>query len=315
MIHSKNIFRMLFVIALQFSSFYFVNGQDSLVIQYGVEGKDASVVYWQADASKANRNFADLKEGRIMTWTGQGQLKLWRFLVAFDLSGLPAKCNIESAELYLYGVLDPIYSNSQHLYSGSFESNEVSLRRITDNTWKESTVTWNNQPSTSGMNGTYLQMSSSATQDYIIDVVALLQDALIEGQTELGFVLRMRNEQIWYRSMGFQSSDNLDYPERSPKLIITYTSTVGLEEDAEWTLKVSPNPSQSGKFRLELKGGSYDFLNRSNVEVEVFDVLGNQVEYSSSSKDIVDLSKVEKGIYFVRVKTNKFSKTNKIVYR
>ena len=57
----------------------------------------------------------------------------------FDLSSIPSNEAIVSATLYLYQVNG----------AGSGESG-VNLRRIADDNWDESTVTWNNPPDTTG---------------------------------------------------------------------------------------------------------------------------------------------------------------------
>ena len=105
-------------------------------------------------------------------WTVTGNEFTSRSLLQFDLSQIPTGATINSAFLSLYGC--PGSSNTQ----GSTGSNTCYLQRVTS-AWDESTVTWNNQPSTANQNQVTLIQSSSTTQNYLdIDVTVLFQDII-----------------------------------------------------------------------------------------------------------------------------------------
>ena len=73
---------------------------------------------------------------------------------------------------------------------------------------------------------------------------------------------------------------------------------------------VYPNPS-NGVFTLELKG-----YNLNKTSYTIIDAVGRQimkVESIDSEKSAIDMSKFEKGIYFVRVKQDGIIETKKII--
>lgn len=95
-------------------------------------------------------------------WIGQESADTRRALIEFDLSPI-AGSTLNSVHLNIRGLGSPIY---------------VYAQRITDNSWTEYTVTWNNQPVTTTTNQ-YLFMTT--TSFYWIDVTNLARDAIAAG--------------------------------------------------------------------------------------------------------------------------------------
>ncbi len=89
-------------------------------------------------------------------------------------------------------------------------------------------------------------------------------------------------------------------------------SHVGIENNAKnLGLNIYPNPS-SGLFTVELSA------NNENALFEVVDIYGKtvyQIEYTNTAfvKDIIDLSTLSKGVYIVRVTTNDYQETKRIL--
>jgi hypothetical protein len=202
--HKHWILPCLFVIA--WTGLY---AQLSITLQPGpTQGKDCEVFSLQPTTNYVS----NLLRGNAWTWSGTPGLE--RGLFEFDLSTVPNGAIIDSAFLYLYSPNSP---NSE-FHSGS---NSCFLRRITSY-WSETSVTWNNQPSTTDINQVILPKSIAPYQDYAhIKVTNLVSDMIQNPGNSFGFMILQQVEQI-RRRMTFCSSD---YPDDSkhPKLIIFYT--------------------------------------------------------------------------------------------
>ncbi|MDD2191349.1 MAG: T9SS type A sorting domain-containing protein [Bacteroidales bacterium] len=115
--------------------------------------------------------------------------------------------------------------------------------------------------------------------------------------TELVFLAITMNADLNATSFGYLLLDD-----------VSMTTQIGLEKitnDTKTPLVIYPNPT-SGEFRLNVK---------SNVEVSVYNQLGQVVippmNYSPNTK----VSVKEKGIYFVRIKDAKGTKTQKLIVK
>ena len=100
--------------------------------------------------------------------------------------------------------------------------------------------------------------------------------------------------------VGVRYSSGTSYVEYC-KTISTCATRIAIKDtNRENTLTVYPNPSKDGQFNIELKTSK-------DVSIKVLDILGHQIfdftfknEKEMFKKDL-DLSKVEKGIYFLNV--------------
>jgi hypothetical protein len=104
---------------------------------------------------------------------------LYRSLIHFDLSSIPAGATIESATLYGY----------QASRSGDLE---VGAYRVTD-AWNESVVTWNTQPSITAQTTDVID-PGSATNVWINWNVTQDVQAYADGTANYGWMLKLTNE-------------------------------------------------------------------------------------------------------------------------
>ncbi|MDP1726000.1 MAG: DNRLRE domain-containing protein [Bacteroidota bacterium] len=192
------------------------NCPNSLVLQpNAAQGKDALI---DSRTAVSNTNYGTSADFASWAWTNNGTTYA-RSLIQFDISGIPANAVITEAKLSLHCNTT---SSITQLNSGS---NESYLKRITQS-WKEDSVTWNNQPLTTDSHQVSLAQSISQTQDYLnIDVTQLAIDMKNNPSTSFGFMLRLKTESI-YRSLIMASSDHTDAAKR-PKLSICYTIPSG----------------------------------------------------------------------------------------
>jgi hypothetical protein len=139
-----------------------------------------------------------------------------RGLIEFDLSSIPEGSVINSATLYLYGV--------NHHYTD--KSTASYFERISQS-WTESTVTWQNQPSRSATHAKIsLAAVSSSTEDEIVestDLKSHVQEMLDDVSTNNGFMFVLQSEVDPYARLRYASSD-YGTPSKRPKLVIEYTA-------------------------------------------------------------------------------------------
>jgi hypothetical protein len=209
--------------------------------------------------------------GNAFTFDGEPGTE--RGLFQFDLSALPNNCTILSAKLSLFTPDSP---HTQYQYG----PNAAVIRRITS-AWKEDSVTWGNQPSTTTLHQVLLDSSKSAYQDYPnIDVKQLVADMVANPLSSFGFMLRLQNE-TYYRRITFCSSD---YPNaaKHPKLEITYSQNVALSEQAElYDVRISSNPTVDF-IQVRYSGDS-------PVLIKIFDEFGVEKLRTVASSGTADL--------------------------
>lgn len=191
-------------------------------------GKDALI---DSRTAVANTNYGSYSNFASWAWTDNG-ITYARSLIQFDLSGIPANAIITDAKLSLYcNTTSDIFQ----LHSGA---NASYLKRITS-AWKEDSVTWNNQPTTTDTNQVSLPESTSQTQNYLnIDVTQLVVDMKNNPARSFGFMIRLQTEAT-YRSLVFASSDHSDSTKRP---VFTYTYTIPV--NCPYTLVLQPNATQ-----------------------------------------------------------------------
>jgi hypothetical protein len=202
-------------------------------------------------------------------WTASGTTTITRSLFNIDLDQIPANAVISSARLSLYAHQPQPNDNNRHMsyaikQTSSYKSNASYLKRVTS-TWDQSTVTWNNQPTTITTHQVTLSESTSYTQDYLnIDVTALVADMMSNRQTSFGLMLQLVTE-AYYSRMCFASSNNVNSALR-PKIEITYTLP------ATFTELISGDADVCGYYSChescrENQNGSADRIEIGNLEL------------------------------------------------
>lgn len=166
-----------------------------------------------------DHNYGSSSQFKSWAWTHGGYPTFARSLMDFDLTSIPEDSYILEATLTLHGI-DHV-SDQTHTSSG-YKSNASVLMRITG-PWDENAVTWNNQPFTTVGNATSVASSSSRTQNYNVNVTAMVQDMVTHPRNSHGFMIRLVNE-TRYARMVFASSEYND-PSKRPVLHIKYSPT------------------------------------------------------------------------------------------
>jgi hypothetical protein len=185
----------------------------SLTLQPGAIGKDARIF---SLPTAVNTPGGALPTLPALVWTWGGVAGIQRSLIDFDLSSVPPGAVISNATLTLFADTAD-FPNGHSQLTGT---NELLIRRITA-PWNEDTVTWNTQPTTDAVGQLTLPKSTSASQNYVIDVTAFINQERAAPTQNYGLMLQLVTEQQ-YRAVSFASSDNANAALR-PKLDLTYT--------------------------------------------------------------------------------------------
>lgn len=132
----------------------------------------------------------------------------YRSLLQFPLGSIPSRRRIISARLQL-----TVYRNE--IRSGS--SIRATLRQVL-RSWRESTVTWNNQPRTSFVSSFNISSARRPGSTISIDITGLVRRWYSRRSPNLGIMLR--GNETRNALVGFYSKES----SRAPKLIVNYSS-------------------------------------------------------------------------------------------
>lgn len=179
----------------------------------GEAGKDAHVEYHRPDL-----NAKDYPYMLAVAWTFSGQLAVFRSFIEFDLSSIPTGSKIGKARLSLYEYHTEASATSGHYHE--YGSNAFVIRQVTA-PWREDSITWNTQPTTTNERMVMIPQDTSATQDYLnIDVTAIVQYWVNNPGSNHGLMVKLSKEEP-YRGVLLAFSD-CALTEKRPKLVISY---------------------------------------------------------------------------------------------
>lgn len=196
----------------------------------GICGKDALIGNC-VPCGYDNTNFGDAEEFNALAWTNGGAISNHRSLIQFDFTSIPPGSIVASATLHLF--YNPTSSNASGFHSNLSGSNDSYIMKITS-PWDEHTVTWNNQPSVTSVNEAYLSTSISNTQDYLVNVTAIVQDFIDNPSQNYGMMIKLATES-YYRCLLFATSDHPNsqlHPEIEVRYSPAQTSCYTLQNGA-----------------------------------------------------------------------------------
>jgi hypothetical protein len=266
------------------------------------EGKDAIVF-----SNEANTNYGNYTDFISSAWTFSGSPGTIRSLIQFDLTSIPVGSTINFAYLSLYSY-NSQFNGSHSTLNGS---NESIICRVTS-PWDESTVTWNNQPSSNMINAITLSQSTNSIQDYLDnDITNMVQDMINNPSTNYGFLIKLVTEE-YYRRMVFGSSDNPDN-NLHPKLVINYTPSLNEIENVSNNAFFNIHPNPASDFLNIQFDNSVDELKL----IEISNTNGQKIEniLTSDSNVNLNISTLPKGIYFVNIKSENNIVTKKVLIK
>ena len=258
--------------------------------------------------------------------SGNYEHKYHRNFLQFNLTGLPANSFVTSAKLSLYST-----GSSQNVgWSASWLQRSLAP-------WNESTITWNNQPTTTEINRVAIpQYTSEWNYDVNLDITRLVHDKLRSGNN--GMMMRCQDER-WSsgssgsapnRWMGFASSD-FATASRRPRLEVKYVipcepvaylraNNTGTINETETMKKISngikinepkhnsylvtPNPAH-GTTNIQ-----FELNESSNIDITAYDISGRQHalwNFGTKPKGpgmvSLNINKLVPGIYLLKINT------------
>jgi hypothetical protein len=162
-------------------------------------------------------NFKNDDDFAALSWIAVTTPYTGRTLFKFDLSSIPQNVTVTDAQLLLNYDQEPIHYTGagHHQDSGS---NACYFQRITQS-WNDTTVTWNTQPSISPSGWLSIDSSTSNFQNYSIDLTSAVNDMVKNPSGNFGFLFRLKTE-LPLRVLGF--SGGVRNVNLKPILRITY---------------------------------------------------------------------------------------------
>jgi len=147
-------------------------------------------------------NFGDSEWLQVATSVGGNRES--RIFLKFPLSSI-LDLNIVSVKLFLY-------KTSRHA-SGWVSVGNIEARIVSNDSWTEDTITWNNQPEYTTLLDV-IQVTFESNRWYSWDVTPLVQHDYVSGDEYVSICLKAENENQGdlYRSTDFRSSENGFHP-------------------------------------------------------------------------------------------------------
>jgi hypothetical protein len=201
------------------------DGQNQLTLRPGPQsGEDVYVDKLDGQVSN-NENY--VPELPFAEWTVGGVPYHERSFIKFtNLSLLPTNTQIVSAKLFLYGMTSSLNSpqgNSYYLgspYDG-YGDNSCWVQQVVGSDWDETTLTYDNQPTTTTVGEASLAASTSQwSYNAVVNVTAIVKKMVANPSKNYGFCIKLKTEQL-YRSIIFASSEATDKKLR-PGLVVVF---------------------------------------------------------------------------------------------
>lgn len=220
-----------------------------------------------------------------------------------------AGSTITSAVLRLYGKIDDTRSSNV----------PISAYSVSNTTWTESTITWNNKPATGGSALQTATVTDATARYYTWDITAYVQSEIAAGRTTISLALLSgvaTDPRITWNSKETGSNP--------PQLVITTptsllanknVSALSVEEETTgMKLTAWPNPfRESNTIMLQLAKGGYTQLAAYDMTGKQVSVLVNGHLAAGTHRAYFKPDAMPAGIYLLRLISNGKTITRKLV--
>jgi hypothetical protein len=186
--------RLVIIVIVVFATLAYAT---PVVLQPGPEGIDTYIKI-NDDTPKG-----DDVELRVQRGIGGGGLLTCRTFIEFDVSAYSG-IEVTKAELHLWSV-----------YPDTLE-NPIVAKQV-GTSWNEATLIWDNKPPLSGGEEFYLV---DAGDYYYIDITNFAYQWITLGIPNNGVCIKFADESVPNDGIVFHSSDNTEYPDKRPALLI-----------------------------------------------------------------------------------------------
>ena len=243
----------------------------------------------------ANANFGTAVS--LINQTNSSPNKSFETFLKFDISTIST--NVSSAILRLNGRLN----NTQT------PSIAVEVHNVTNTTWLENTITWNNKPAAEATIQATENINSTVNQYYEWDITQLIASARAAGANLV--TLKLLNTNSSNNQVIFNSKEAAV---NRPQLVVTYTSSSftrsasPFENNLEQTgIMIYPNPAK-GNFVID------NFSEAATLKL--YDLAGRlvkQLPVAPNTLKQIPVGNLRNGLYLVRIENENGVITKKIL--
>ncbi len=243
----------------------------------------------------ANANFGTA--GALINQRNSSVNKNYETFLKFDISAIST--DVSSAILRLHGRL----SNTQT------PSIPVEVYNVTNTSWLENTITWNNKPAADVVSLATTNINTTANQYYEWDLTLLIANARAAGSTLV--TLKLLNTNTTNNQVIFNSKEAAT---NRPQLVITHSgssftrSVDPFEITNEQTgIMIYPNPAK----------GSFVVYNYSRATtLKLYDIAGKlvkQLPLGARGLKQIPVGNLKNGLYLIRVENENGIITKKLL--
>ena len=262
----KKTFLISTLLWVSIKSFSQTSINDEVCYQLTSLNNDAHVISIEPDKNYGQGTHLDISAG---SWNGI--MGTARAFIDFDWNKIP---NFENLKL-VQALLDiPYYSES----IGNIGNPSISLKRITSK-WSESTVTWNNQPTTV-LNNNSIVISNLKSNSGIdnIDVTKLVSELLKEKKSSYGIQIAI-NDEVPYQSL-FLSSSNYPIANKKPIMKVCFIKEATLNNFVYSNSISSTHIVWNSNDNQFIINTNDEIFLKSKIDLEIFDIDGkiNKIE-------------------------------------
>ena len=289
-----------------------------------------NTLYENSSGNVSNGSGAELFVGRINRATNFRR----RALIHFDLSQIPAGATIESVELDLFVSRSAPGSGNQsaalHKLTSDWGegSSNAGVNGGTGASTEDDDASWIHTfspSSTWGTAGGDFSASPSASITlggvgaYSVSASGMADDVqgwLDDADSNFGWII-LGNETTARTAKKLESREASN-ESRRPTLTVTFSggNATNIEDVESVSLRIFPNPSLDGNVRLEAEG-----LVVGTVDLQVINLVGQNLirrelnVLAGRVQEDINLSSWGAGIYFIHLRTESGTRTQKVVVK
>ena len=203
----------------------------------------------------------------------------------FDIASLGS--TVTNATLRLYGSV------------GNSSSLNVDVFYVPDNSWGESTITFNNKPAQSGSSYATKTITGTTQQYYEWNITSLVQARKTAGSTMLSMVLKCAAKGSFVKFNTKEAAAN------NPQLVVTSSrisdNTNDSADEMSSLVTLYPNPAKNN-VTVERK----DNLGEATLRMFTEDgKLVREMTILPDARQDISISNLSKGIYFITIENEK----------
>ncbi len=254
--------------------------------------------------TNADTNYGGLEFVQVKTSPGIGNSTRSGYL-KFDLSAVTD-----------VNAVTEVLLNFEVYYS--FDALDFNIYQVSNDTWSESTVTYNTAPNSNNWASTDIvgsfSTSPATTGTYTIDVTDYVKASLLAADTTISLGFYDDNDEnghIYFRTKEYQSG------QLAASLDVGINQALSINDfdlnDAKNIVRQYPNPIYGNNAFFE-----FNLKSSSDFNLSIFDINGRLVKsvkkelYPGNQKIEVDTN-LKNGLYIYQIITDEFTRSGKVI--